>query len=85
MFLASKDRNRQLLFFSYRKRPDFLLQFHGLCHLTIFPPGEDPGDDLLEVSVFALPDLEAVPEQALDLSAGRFLSSKTSFGERPSA
>jgi len=42
-------------------------------------------DDLLEVSVFALPDLEAVPEQALDLSAGRFLSSKTSFGERPSA
>jgi len=30
----------------------------------------EPQDDLLEVSVFALPDLKTVPEEALNLRAG---------------
>jgi hypothetical protein len=31
----------------------------------------EPQDDLLEVSVFALPDLKTIPEEALNLGAGR--------------
>jgi hypothetical protein len=41
----------------------------------------EPKNNLLEISVFALPYLKTIPEKALNLSAGRFCVRKfsTSF------
>jgi hypothetical protein len=32
----------------------------------------EPENDLLELSIFALPDLKTIPEEAVDLGAGGF-------------
>jgi hypothetical protein len=45
----------------------------------------EPQDDLLELSVFTLPDLETIPEEPFDLRAGGFWVRKLLCGSRDSS